>query len=468
MSVFGATERAESEDSPMDRNDQDRPSIFSKPDVDDAGAGMPEARREVADRPAPYGPMRSHPIPESDFSTGPVGRRTLDRQVVLLGAMGLGILALVGFIGFSVLGRDNNGAAVASLPPSATPSATEASAASSDPSPDPTASPDPTPEPTPAGPPAQVAVAGWATVALDEIEIRDAPDGSETPVYRLVRGAIVHVAEGPAAVDGENWYRVVSLGGATGWASSGPEAAPALETIARDPTINECGQVRRAVFTVESGVATPNEVLRVGDFALPASAFHDATLGGAELLRGMGDQMCFTARLGSDGRPELSTELVVSACGRATRDGPLYRLEPTEDGDIPLGSQVMEPTVVHPTLLVGGPADNRMSTNIATIVSMLANDGTSGCLNVNVTQRGDAIDVSRSASARQCSVVHVYNQDSLKLSPASGGPEAWIKLAAADYQSGRFPLEEPINVSVDAFASDTNRSVYAWPDAPCG
>lgn len=448
----------------MYRNDQDRPSIFSKPDVDDAEDHQPTTRSEATGRPAQADLMRSHPLQATDVTRGPAVRRTPDRQVLAVGALGLVILALVGFIGFSVLGREDSGAAVASPPASATPSETQASATPSDPSPDPTASPDP----TPAGPPAEVAVAGWATVTLDEIELRAAADASGASVYRLVRGAIVHVAEGPTTVDGENWYRVVSLGGATGWASSGPEAAPALETIGRDPTINECGQVRRAVFTVESGAATANEVLRVGDFALPASAFQDVTLGGAELVRGMGSQMCFTARLGSDGLPELSTQISLSACGHATRDGSLFWLEATENGDLPLAAQVMERTVVHPTLLVGGPADHRMSTNIATIVSMLANDGTSGCLNVNVTQRGDAIDVNRSAEARQCSVVHVYNQDSLKLSPASGGPEAWIKLAAADFQSGLFPLDEPIDVSVSASASDTARWVYAWPGNPCG
>jgi Bacterial SH3 domain len=445
----------------MDRNDQDRPSIFSKPDVDDVEPATPDTD------PGPHGPMRSRPAEEGDFIRGSGTHRAPDRRVLLLGGMGLVIILLAGVIGFAVLGGDDD-VAVVSPPPSGTPPATQASTAPSDPSPDPTVSPEPTPEPTPAGPPAQVAVASWATVTLDEIDVRDAPDASEASVYRLVRGAIVHVAEGPTAVDGENWYRVVSLGGATGWASSGPEAAPALETIARDPTINECGQVRRAVFTVESGAATPNEVLRVGDFALPASAFDDVTLGGAELVRGMGDEMCFTARLGSDGQPELSTQFSVSACGHATRDGLLYRLEPTDDDDIPLASQVMEPTVVHPTLLEGGPADNRMSTNIATVVSMLTNDGTSGCLHINVTQRADAIDVTRSASARQCSVVNVYNQDSLKLSPAAGGPEAWIKLNAANFQRGLFPLEEPIDVSVDAYARGTERSVYAWPGDPCG
>ena len=450
----------------MDRNDQDRPSIFSRPDVDDVGSGIPETPTEAAGQPAPRRPVRPRPGPERDLPAGPDEGGALDRQAVLLGAMGIVILALVGFIGFSVLGRDDNGAAIASLTPSA-PASAVVSAAPSDPSPNPTASPEPTPEPTPAGPPAELAVAGWATVAVEEIDVRDAPDPAEASVYRLVRGAIVHVAEGPTAVGGENWYRVLSLGGAAGWASSGPEAAPALETIGRDPTINECGQVRRAVFTVESGTATPNDVLRVGDFALPASAFQDVTLGGAELVRGMGSELCFTARLGSDGQPELSTQISVGACGHATRDGSLYRLEPTDDGDIALAQQVMEPTIVHPTLLVGGPADHRMSSNIATIVSMLANDGSSGCVRVNVTQRGDAIEVNRGASANQCSVVHVYSQDSLKLSPASGGPEAWIKLAAANFQRGLFPREEPIEVNVEASADDTNRWVYAWPGDPC-
>jgi hypothetical protein len=448
----------------MDRYDPDRTSIFPRPADDEPGL-PPRSGGEPSD--IPGRPIRPRPEPEFHPEARRPEPEGLSRQVIVLGSMGLAIVALAGFIGFSLLGSDAEPAV--GVVPSATESSepTETPAATGTVTPEPTASPDPTPEPTPVGPPAEIAVGGWATVAVDELNVRSGPGANESSVYRIVRGAVVNVAEGPTTVRGENWYRVASLGGAAGWASSGPEAKPYLEVVSRDPTIQACGQVRRAVFSVADGTATPNEVLRVADFALPAAAFRDVTLAAAELVRGMGDEMCVTARLGADGLPELSTELAVSACGHASVQGGLYRLEASDDADIPLAAQVMEPTVVHPSLLVGGPADNRMSSNIATIVSMLANDGSGGCLNVNVTQRGDSIDTSTSASIQQCSVVHTYSEHSLKLSPAGGGPEAWIKLSSADYQRGRFPLEEPVQVSVDASVHDDRPWANAWPYGPC-
>jgi hypothetical protein len=307
-------------------------------------------------------------------------------------------------------------------------------------------------------------------VTVGELNVRRDAGPDAASVYRLVEGAVVQVAEGPAMVAGGNWYRVASLGGATGWASSGWESDPYLETVAGDPTLSECGQVRRAVFDVAGGSPTPHDPLRVGDFALPAAAFKDASLAAIELVRGMGDEMCFTARLGADGLPEMSVELAVTACGHAEAEGSLFRLEPTDDGSVPLAAQVMESTIVHPILLNGGPDENRMSSNIRTVVGMMVNDGTSGCVNLHVTQRGNAVESSRSVNVGQCSTVSEYNEFNLKLAPTSGGPTAWIKLTAANYQAGLFPLGQPMQVSVDASVNDERPGAYVWPgnNAGCG
>jgi hypothetical protein len=446
----------------MHRSD-DQPSIFSKPFEDDLdSSGPPPAVGAPAEPPAsdtlPGRLPRAHaPAPE------PAAREGISRQAVVVGSMGLVILVLAGFIAASFLGSADAPAGLsepsASPTPSLAPQTPEPSAV-------PTASPTPTPQPTPAGPPAEVATGGWATVTVDELQLFGGagPEGPST--YQLVRGAVVSVAEGPTKVAGESWYRVVSLGGAAGWASSGFEDDPSLETIGRDPTIRECGQVRRAVFEIVNGAAVATDVLRVGDYALPSGAFDDVTLAAAELVRGMGQEVCFTARLGSDGMPELSTEVSVNACGHVVADGRLYRLEPTDDDAIPLSSQVMEAALVHPALLVGGPADNRMSSNITTAVRMMTNDGTAGCLNAMVTQRGAAVDAHSSASVQQCSVVALYDEFSLKLSPASGGTQAWIKLRASEYEAGRFSLGEPVRVSIDVSGGDQPWA-SAWQYGPC-
>jgi hypothetical protein len=336
---------------------------------------------------------------------------------------------------------------------------------------EPTASPIPTPEPTPAGPPSELAVGGWATVTVEELNVRRDAGPDAASVYRLVDGAVVHVTDGPTVINGGYWYRVASLGGAIGWAASGWEVEPYLETVSGDPTLSECGQVRRAVFDVVGGSATPHDPLRVGDFALPAAAFGNLSLAAMELVRGMGDEMCFTARIGADGLPEMSTELAVSACGHAEAEGSLFRLEPTDDDSVPLASQVMESTIVHPALLNGGPADNRMSSNMRTVAGMMTNDGMSGCMNANVTQRGDAIESHRSVNVNQCSVVSLYDKFSIKLAPASGGPIAWIKLPSANFQPGLFTTGQPMQVSVDANASDRgDQWAGAWPtgNGGCG
>jgi hypothetical protein len=457
-----------------ERPEQSEPSsIFSKPDPFDGPAAPPASDPAPAPRESTLDPMdvstwgppaQAQPgglpprpggtLPPSRDGSGP-SRRTLAG----LGLAGLAAIFLLGFFVFTVLLGDQPAVAAAASPTAkATAVVTPSADATTNPS------PSPTPEATPTGPPQEFDAGGWATVAVDELNVRVAPGTDAASDSILVRGAIVHVIEGPQVVGDLNWYRIISLGGAAGWAVSGWEAEPYLEAFTRHSTLTECGQVRRPVFDVTAGSATPNDPLQIGEFALPTGAFSDLSLAAMELYRGMGQEACFSARLGPDGQPDLSAELGVSACGHASVDGSIYRLEPTDDGSVPLASQVMESTIVHPALLNGGPADLRMSSNILTIVSMMTNAGTSGCMSVNVTQRADATESYRSVQATQCSLVNLYNRDSIKLSPRSGGPEAWIKVPASNFQPGLFPIGQTVTVSVDASVDDNdNLWASAWP-----
>jgi hypothetical protein len=118
--------------------------------------------------------------------------------------------------------------------------------------------------------------------------------------------------------------------------------------------------------------------------------------------------------------------------------------------------------VLHPALLVGGPPEDRKSSNIRTLVAMMANEGVTGCIHTSVVEGRSGVSGYRSVDVSQCSRVHEYNADSLKLSPASGGDVAWIKLTADGYQPGLFPLETPVFVLANAHADDRGRSAYAW------
>lgn len=460
----------------MTRDPNDRPSIFSRPDDDEAlppiggadaqgvpptAAGderqtwsIPEPRGAPPNTGSQYeGPDHGEP-PDAD----PRGAGRDRRLIVAIGGASLVLLAVVGFVGLSLLRQPAPLGAVASATPSAStePSAPVESAS---------AVPTVTPAPTPAGPPAELAVGGWATVTTDQLDVRREPGQDAESLYLLVNGGIVHVDEGPTDVEGANWYRVTSLGGASGWASSGLETGPEIEMLTTDPQLNECGQVRGPVFDT-SGPLTANDPLRIGSFALPVAAFDDRALAGMELIRGMGDEACFTARMLADGTAELSTELNVAACGHADPHGTLYQLVPTDSTPLSLAAMVIEPALIHPVLLDGGPPDDRMSSNLSTVQTMMANEGSSGCVGTNVTQRGGTVESGRSVSAYQCSTVEQYDQFSLKLAPVAGGPTAWLKTDGNDYDN-RFRAGQRAMVTVDSGAGGESAYLYAWPQGDC-
>jgi hypothetical protein len=273
----------------------------------------------------------------------------------------------------------------------------------------------------------------------------------------------MHVSEGPTIVAGANWYRIASLGGAVGWVSSGWVAEPWMRTLVDDPILIRCGEVERPVFDVVSGVLTPHDPLAIGDLALPVAAFSDISLGAIELLRGVGGEACFSAEIGSNGVPVISAQLSVSACGHAERNDDFFRLRPAAGQNVPVESQVKDPAIVHPTVLIGGPPDSRKSTNLRSIVMMMAStpDAT-GCIRLSVTEDDRGVEAYHNADTSQCSVVHEYNADNLRLSPAEGGDEVWIKLSSGASQPGIFPLDVPVPVGVSASASDETLDAYAY------
>ena len=451
---------------------QQQSSIFSTPDpyeepvrpispapekpapnpLDVATSGLP-------DRPAP-----SRLPPPSRAARGP-SRRTM----AIGAAIGGGAILGLSFLAFTLLWNDDPAVTGGGATFTAAPSLT--AEPSVDATPRETASPEPTPQPTPTGPPIELAVGDWATVTTNELVVRAAAGAGQDSVYTLVRGAVLTVAEGPRVVNERNWYRVASLGGATGWVSSGFAAEPNLDTILNDPVLIRCGEVANPVFDIVNGAPVAREVLRVGDFAVPANKLDESVLAAIELARGIGGEVCLTAQVGSDGLPFLRSEPRVTACGHAVAEGQAFWLRPAANQDADVSTQIKDPALVHPVLL-SGPADHREASNLRTLLTMMTNDGAAGCVGANINYDADGLHSFRNASVEQCSIVSEYNDGSIKLRPAAGGSTAWIKLPHDGSSRDDIPLDIPIevyvstDVSPDAIWSNAWSS-YGWEREEC-
>ena len=380
-----------SDSNPLDEPTASQPtqSPDSAMDPLDVSTWGPPVRPDGETAPPLPGKPNVRPADDDRFSP---------RMLVGLGSAGAIALVLIGFIAFSIFGRDDETALVAgagSPTPTASPSAEPTIAAT----PEPSATPEPTPEPTPAGPPAELAIGDWATVTVDELKVRAQAGADQDSTYTLVRGAVLTVAEGPQAVGGENWYRVASLGGAAGWVSSGFVANPYLETILNDPVLIRCGEVADPVFDVVDGVPEAREVVRIGDFAVPSNKLELPTLATIELARGIRAEVCVTAQVGADGLPTLSSEPQVTACGHAVADGQAFWLRPAADQEVGVSAQIKDTAVVHPILL-SGPADQRQSSNPRSLMTMMSYDGAAGCVTGNINVDGDKVDSYRGTERR--------------------------------------------------------------------
>jgi hypothetical protein len=455
-----------------ERPDQPEPeSIFSSPEPDeptaprpvepdlppntldplDVSTWGPPARPETGIAPPLPGKPRVQPADGDRFSP---------RMLVGLGSAGALALVLIGFIAFSVFGGEDDpalGAGDASPTPTASPTAEPTIAET----PEATASPEPTPKPTPAGPPVELAIGDWATVMVDELQVRPGAGENEAITYRLVRGAVVTVAEGPQVVNGGNWYRIASLGGVTGWVTSGWVADPYLETILNDPVLIRCGEVANPVFDMVNGAPVAREVLRVGNFAVPSNKLDVATLATIELARGVRAEVCVTAQVGSDGLPVLRSEPRANACGHAVAEGQAFWLRPAADQEADVSSQIKDPALVHPTLLTG-PAESRQSSNVRSLLTMMSHDGAAGCVTASINIDAGDVESYRGATIEQCSIVTEYNDLNLKLHPAAGGPTAWIKLPMDGSSRDDIPLERPIDVYISTDVHPEGVSSYAW------
>lgn len=327
------------------------------------------------------------------------------------------------------------------------PSRSVAASPSDTPSSAPSATPVATASPVPTfdGPPHEVAVGGWATVVVDELNVRNAAGLDAPRVYGLVRGAIVHVADGPLEVEGRYWYSVASLGGATGWSTSGSVASPSLRTVSRGGDFLHCGPVTSAVF-VDDGIR-PVEVLRIGDVALPGGAFDGGALGSLELVRAVGADACVGAVLGSDGRPVVHAEVSGSACGHPVQTAAGVELRPRAGMNVVTEYQVRDVATIHPELLDPLARGDVVTANLRAVLALAAQDENSwGCIHHNARSGGTGSGGIQ-LDFRQCAVVELVTDARIEVrAPAATDRIAFLRPPAYVDESISLGVGAPVIV----------------------
>jgi hypothetical protein len=482
---------------PRDPSDPNRrPSIFPRPEEDeDLRPPDPPRRAEAPDwhdtatgahaAVPPPGNVGGEPEAEGPFvasssGTGSRRRRRRRAQLTAIGTTVVVSLAVAGFVAASVLRTPQVEPAIAGVSDSPQPTVTMTPEITHSPEPSPSSTPAATLEPTqsqaptaapiPAGPPHDLAPGGWAAVSVGELNVRNEPGLSATSVFRLVRGAVVHLLdESPVDRDGLAWYRVVSLGGARGWAASGSVDTPFMTILVEDAYLLHCGAVDGRIFDVVDGRLEARDPIRIGGLALPTARFTDAELGVFELVRAVRDKVCFGVQAAEDGSATIYVDTGTPACGRPEMANGVYRLVPAPDVDAVTEAQVKEAALVHPAVLSSWRGDDRSSANLRAVFALAAaNPGVTGCLEARITNGPrTGMDHTHGFGAVQCIVVERWDGDRLLVRPASGGSSVTL---LSPYLDEDTQFGEPTARYVYAFdePSGASAGVYWSPRPGCG
>jgi hypothetical protein len=267
-------------------------------------------------------------------------------------------------------------------------------------------------------------------------------------------------------VDGDEgyaWYRVVSLGGTRGWVASGTVAEPFATMLTSDPDLVRCGTIESGVLTVAGSTITPKDPIRIGDLAVPASAFDDEQLGAFELLRATGEEACFSASMASDGAPRVRTQINYYACGRPDLDDDLIRLRPAPGMDAVVEYQVKDVAIIHPAVLDRAGPDDPMSANFRAVLRWMGLGGAAGCLNHGVQGGPDDVIGGLQIDAKQCTVIESVTSDRVVLRPASSTESVTLVMPVS--VDPTLPIGQPTGVIIFALDGTNQRSVGVGPNA---
>lgn len=453
----------------------ERPSIFARPEPEEEPTATqlpPEPVSYVA--PSPLRPDRMRNSPAHGRAVIAPSRRL----IVAIGGSGLLMLLVGGFVAGSLLRPEADGVIAGATPsasatvspsptstpsdkptPSPTPAATPAPTRTATATPTPAVAASATPAPVPVGPAQQLAVGGWATVTVGALNVRAAPDAESASSYSLVEGAVASVLEGPVGADGLDWYRITSIGGARGWAASGPASNPYLSTIAESDDLVRCGTVERDVLAVVNGRVETRDPIHIGELALPRAAFDDEELGALELMRATGGEACFSASTRADESVVVYAQFNYYACGRARETGDLIELRPSTGMDVVVEYQVKDVVVIHPAIL-DRSGSSQMSANIRGVLRWMARSGGWGCLSHGINEGPDGTVGGVQLDARGCGVVESAAGGNVVLRAASGGDAITLVEASVD---PALPIGSPASIIAWYFDFPDGRSASVAP-----
>lgn len=341
-----------------------------------------------------------------------------------IGGAAVLLLVLVGFITASLLGSDDAGPGVGAD------ASASASVGASATAPTPSGSAEPTesasPSASPVGPPHELTTGGWARVAVTELNVRTEPGLSSESKYRLVQGAVVLLLEETAEPsDGYLWYRIRSVGGAAGWAASGPEANPFLEMLSDRDQVAHCGEVASGVLTVADGAIQASDVIRVGELALPGEGFTAEVLAGLELIAASDQEACVTIETGAEDIPRLSAGVDYGVCGAVVQEDDTFYWEPSSDSLIE-EIRILERAVIDPVVLDRTGAGHPMRTNFEALFEWLSEGDGTGCW----FHRSGGLGRIQ-LDARQCGVIEEMSDDEVVLRHPSGEGTLTLSLSTA-------------------------------------
>ena len=438
----------------------ERPSIFSRPELDD------ERPTDAVHRPQPSAPIAEPQTGWSRPSTrmAPETGRPSARLLVGLGLGALVMLVIAVLVASALSKPEDSSLVGASASPTTAPSGSSTPNASLSPAETTAATPvaTSTPTATTTPPPQQgLATGGWARVSVPELNVRSDPRTAATVNYRLVRGAAAYIAEGPVSADGFDWYRIVSLGGARGWAASGSPESEFMAMVEDSAQLAHCGRVPPAVLHVEEGSVRPHDPIHIGDLALPASAFDELELGALELVRSIDGEACIGAEIGADGEPRIDAEFSATACGLPGRhpDG-TFRLQPAVGQDVTVDYQAKVPAIVHPAVVTSGSADDPMSLNLRAVFMLKASeDGVAVCVHARVSERENGRDTFRMVDGNQCVVVEEHTDERVVIRPASEESRVELLMTAGSTPPGSVLVGVPTELNVTAVVAESQSIV---------
>jgi hypothetical protein len=383
------------------------------------------------------------------------GRAGGSRPMLLLAAALLVALTAVGTVvaGSLLLDRDRSNVLLPDATALPSTSADTEPSVEATPTASATASPSATPLPGPEGPLAELVPGGWARVAVAELNVRARPDLAADSSWRLVEGAVMHVAEGPErGPEGYDWYRVASLGLAVGWIASGTLDEPFATTLVAEGDLLRCGPVTSSVLSVADGQVSAHDPFRIGEYALPAAAFDNEALGAFELLRATQGEACFVASLEGDGTPSVAAEVGYYACGHPVVEDGIFRLRPAPGMDAVPDILVKDVAIIDPAIGGYGGTDEVMAVNAAALLRLMAGGNGEGCISHGIhggRSGGSEVD------GRACGVVESATSTEVVVRPADSDTPVTFRLSP-----GSFDPSTPLGVTIGLYV-DVHNAINA-------